>query len=393
MSAQAEQWFENKIRDKVSISYQANGGYLDNTMMNGDTMAGTVRFPIAGRIEAYKLTGAIQLIQNANPDLSTVEVKPEDYEAPAWWTTQDVYKSGPSEQMTLARLVSKAIRRENDRIKWRALNAFYALGDIDTIGDGTATIDLTHTEAAAAQIFATGAGEDDGDMIFCPLPHMWMSQLCFYEEFKSADYRGPADIPFSSSMRRSAKTVRRIHYFAMPDELFDTTGAHIDTYMWARSSMGAETHWSGNAPTMSQHPEYEGSPWLVKKHDRRRGRRHSQEGRQKAALQQDHHGRASGHSHAHGGVRRAGGLRAAAFRRRTKHVVQHPASVSHGRRALRRRGQKAEPLSLRDGGSGGRRHRRGIFQRRARHAAGRRRDPHLLQHGPGRAAARRTGGR
>ncbi len=265
MSEQSLNWLKEVIKDKVSISYQANGGYLDNTMMNGDTQAGLVKFPIAGRVEAYKLTGAIQLVQASSPDLTTVQVQFDDYEASAWHRTQDMYKIGPNEQTTLATLISKSIRRQRDRIKWNALGTFVGLGGIDTIGDGTAPIDITDTEAAAAQIFGTGAGEDDGDMLFCPMPEMWFSQMMFYKEFADARYAGPEDIPFSKAMRRTAKTVRRITYFTMPDEYFTgPAGDQLYSYMWARSAMGAETPWNKEAPSMTQHAEYEGSPWLIK---------------------------------------------------------------------------------------------------------------------------------
>lgn len=265
MSEQALNWLKEVIKTKVSISYQANGAYLDNTMMNGDTQAGLVKFPIAGRVEAYELTGAIQPVQASSPDLTTVQVQFKDFEASAWHRIQDMYKIGPAEQTVLSQLISKAIRRQRDMIKWNALKTFYALTGIDTIGDGSVAIDILDTEQGAAEIFATGAGEDDGDMIFCPMPEMWFSQMMFYKEFADAKYAGPEDLPFSKAMRRTAKTVRRITYFTMPDEYFEEPEADEQySYMWARSSMGAETPWNGEAPSMTQHHEMEGSPWLLK---------------------------------------------------------------------------------------------------------------------------------
>lgn len=265
MSDQALNWLKEVIKTKVSISYQANGGYLDNTMMNGDTQAGLVKFPIAGRVEAYELTGSITDVQASNPDLTTVQVGFKDFEASAWHRIQDMYKIGPAEQTVLAQLISKAIRRQRDKIKWDALGTFVGLGGITTIGNGSARLDLLDTEQGAAEIFATGAGEDDGDMIFCPIPEMTYSDFMFLPEFKDADYAGPDDLPFSKAMRRTAKTVRRVTYFTMPDEYFagPQTG-ELYSYMWARSAMGAETPWNGEAPNMSQHQEKEGSPWLIK---------------------------------------------------------------------------------------------------------------------------------
>jgi len=265
MSLQAENWFREQIKDKVSLQYQAGGGYLDGTMMSGDTQAGVIKFPVAGRVEAYKLTGAIQLVQGSNPDLSTISVTPDDFEASAWYRTQDIYKSGPSERDAIARLITKAIRRQRDRIKWQALGSFYALGGIDTIGDGSAAIDILDTERGAAEIFATGAGEDDDDAIFCPMPWMWWKQMLFYKEFADARYAGPDNIPFSKRTKDSMKTVQGVHYFPMPDEYFEgPDGTSLYSYMWARSAMGAETPWNQEAPSFTQHTDREGSPWLIK---------------------------------------------------------------------------------------------------------------------------------
>lgn len=36
---QAPNWFREVIKDKITIMYQAKGGYLDGTMMSGDTQA------------------------------------------------------------------------------------------------------------------------------------------------------------------------------------------------------------------------------------------------------------------------------------------------------------------------------------------------------------------
>ncbi|WP_295805930.1 phage capsid protein [uncultured Nitratireductor sp.] len=265
MSLQAENWFREQIKDKVTIQYQAGGGYLDGTMMSGDTQAGLIKFPTAGRVEAYKLTGAIQLVQGSNPDLSMIEVKPDDFESSAWYRTQDIYKSGPSERDAIARLITKSIRRKRDNIKLDALTAFHGLGGIDTIGDGTTVIDLLDTEGAAAEIFGTGAGEDEDDALFCPLPWMWWKQMLFYKEFADARYAGPENIPFSKRTKQQMKTVQSVNYFPMPDEYFTgPDGTSLYSWIWARNAMGAETPWNKEAPGFTQHPEYEGSPWLIK---------------------------------------------------------------------------------------------------------------------------------
>ena len=62
MTTQAPNWYREKIRDMVRARYQARGGYLDGTMVQGDGGAGEVKFPVIGRVESYEISGAIQKI-------------------------------------------------------------------------------------------------------------------------------------------------------------------------------------------------------------------------------------------------------------------------------------------------------------------------------------------
>lgn len=258
---QAPAWFREVIKDKITIQYQAKGGFLDGTMMAGDTQANVVKFPIIGRVEAVELTGAIQKIQTGNADMTTVQVTMKDFEASAWIRSQDKYKMGPNEQDAVAKLLTMAIKRTSDEIKLKALDTFTP-GNPD-IGTGAEIIDITFLEQGRAQIAA--AGEIDEDEYFCPLPELWMSQLLFYKEFADAKYVGSENAPFSKAMRQKARTVRDVHYFTMPDEYFKGVDANsLDTWMWAKSAMGAETPWNKEQPSFTEHADYEGTPLLGK---------------------------------------------------------------------------------------------------------------------------------
>lgn len=264
MSQNIAAWFTEKIKDKVTVLYQAMGGYLDSTMMSGDTQANTVKFPIIGRTEVYKLTGAIERVPVAGPGLTTAQVTLEDFEASDFWRTQDAYKSGPNEQAALASIIVNAVRRKRDTIKLDALAAFAALGPgngVTTIGDGTARIDILHTEQARAEISATG-GDDE---IYAGFPALWMSQLCLYKEFADAQWVGLENAPFSQAQRLKTKTVRGVHYIELPDEYFASPGGtDWYAYMWAKNAMGAETPWNQEAPSITPQPLLQGTPYLVK---------------------------------------------------------------------------------------------------------------------------------
>lgn len=262
MSQNISAWFTEKIRDQVVISYQSHGGYLDNTMMRGDVIANTVKFPVAGRTEVYKLSGAIEMVPAGGPGLSTVSMQFEDFEASDWWRTQDAYKSGPNEQAALSTLLVNAVRRKKDNIKLDALAAFAAAGgDVTTLGNGTVRIDLLHFEQARAEM--EGAAIDDE--VFAPIPAMWSAQLAFYKEYADANWVGLENSPFSKTQRMKMKTVRGITYIVMPDEHFTgKDGTSLYSYMWAKGAMGAETAWDASNVTMTQHTDRQGSPYLCK---------------------------------------------------------------------------------------------------------------------------------
>lgn len=267
MSQNIANWYREVIKDKVTVAFQAHGGLLDGTMMGGDTQANTVKFPTIGRTEVYKLTGAIEMVPTGGPSLGTVQVTMDDFEASDWWRTQDAYKAGPNEQQALANIIVKAVRRKRDTIKIGALTTFANLGGsgVTNIGDGTGTIDVLHTEQARAEIAATGA-DDTGEVnVFALFPAMWMSQLCFYEEFAKAEWVGLENAPFSKAQRARMKTVRGVHYIEGPDEYFtEYETGKLEAFMWHKESMGAEMPWNQEAPSMTQHTDRQGSPWLIK---------------------------------------------------------------------------------------------------------------------------------
>jgi hypothetical protein len=262
MSQNIAAWYTEKIKDQVTVSYQAHGGMLDGTMMAGDVVANTVKFPIIGRTEVYKLTGAIERVPAAGPGLSTVQMSFEDFEASDFWRTQDAYKAGPNEQAALVKILVNAVRRKRDTIKLDALAAFAALGgDVATIGNGTVKIDILDLERARAEM----AGAAVEDEVYCGLPAMWMSQLCFYKEFADAHWVGLANAPFSQTQRMKTKTVRGVNYIELPDEYFTgKDGTSLYAYMWAKDAMGAEMPWNQEAPSITPQPLLQGTPMLVK---------------------------------------------------------------------------------------------------------------------------------
>lgn len=275
-------WFREEIKGLVRARYQAKGGYLDDTMLKGESSAGTVKYPVGGgRVEMYELTGAIHKVSPSNVSLDMVTLVTKDYEASVYFRMQDEKRMGPSLKAKLADDLTKSQRRKKDRIKLDALDLFAtggaALTDapnaVQTIGDGTQRVDLLNAIEAIDQI--SGAGSDDE--VFWPIPNVWMSQLLMYKEFANSDYMGPSDLPFAKASKVVRKTFRGVHMFTIPDEYFTYgTGAYVpgtpgftgagylDTFMYTKEAIGSETWWDQENMTMEPLPDYEGTPYVCK---------------------------------------------------------------------------------------------------------------------------------
>lgn len=275
-------WFREEIKDLVRARYIAKGGYLDDTMLKGESSAGTVKYPVGGgRVEMYELTGALNAVAPQNVTLDMVTLVTKDYEASVYFRMQDEKRMGPSLKAKLATDMTQAQRRKKDRIKLDALNAFATAGGaltdtpntITTIGDGMARVDLINAIDAIDQISGAGSDED----VFWPVPTVWMSQLLMYKEFAQAEYQGPGDLPFAKASRVTRKTFRGVHVFTIPDEYFTygtggyvagtpgfTGTGYLDTFMYTKDAVGSETWWDQENMTIDPQPQLEGTPNLCK---------------------------------------------------------------------------------------------------------------------------------
>lgn len=267
------EWFSEMMKTKVTQIRQARGKRLAGTTRRGDAKDKTVIFPISGRGEAYKLTGAIQPVQAMNPDRGKVTVQMEDYEASSWIFTPDLAKLGPSERQTRAEELAYAINRKEDFIQWDAKAAFVvANADVKTLGGAAQATNPQFFIGGKAGI--RGAGDNGDYHIFCALPELPYEQLMLYKQFATSDWVGPEDLPMKSMSSTEVKHHRGIIYFTLPNEYFtDAAGAKLSddnppgdffTYMWASDSMGVETNWDEMKPTFKMHDEMEGSPFLGK---------------------------------------------------------------------------------------------------------------------------------
>ncbi len=280
-----QNWFKELIRDKVSMRYKAMGGYLDGMFMQGDGHGGVIKFPVAeGNIQMYELTGAIQEIDASRLNLGTVDLMIRDFEASAWLDLPaDQRKMGPQSQEAIAKEMTRTVRMRRDELRFDALNAFSETGStltenpttVETIGDGTAAIDLETAVYVGDSIAGTGSEEE----IFWCMPHSWFSQLMMYKQFSSSEYQGPTDLPFAQASKVRKKTFQGVHMIALPNAMFTYgtgkygTGSgalpfngtgYVDTFAWTKSAVGAEIEWNQENMDMFDMPQIKGTRTLCK---------------------------------------------------------------------------------------------------------------------------------
>jgi hypothetical protein len=115
-------WFREEIKSLVRKRYQSRGGYLDGMFTQGESSAGTVKFPVGGgRVDMYELTGAIQRINPSQVVLDMVTLVTRDFEASVYFRMQDEARMGPSLKAKLADDLTSSIRRKKDTLKLAAL--------------------------------------------------------------------------------------------------------------------------------------------------------------------------------------------------------------------------------------------------------------------------------
>jgi len=271
MSTNAPQWFSEMMTTKITQARQARGKRLAGTTRRGDVKEKKVIFPIGGRGEAYKLTGAIQKVKPMNADRKKVSVDMEDFETSEWINTPDLEKMGPNELQQTAQELAFAINRREDQIQWDATSAFAADPGVIKVGSNLKVADPLILNATKAKL--RGTGDNGAYDIFCPVPEMVMEQLKLWKQFSRSDWVGDRDLPMLNMRDMAPKHYNGVIYFTLPDEYFknaagddigDGGATDFFTYMWASDALGVETNWDKQQPSFTQHKDYEGSPWLGK---------------------------------------------------------------------------------------------------------------------------------
>lgn len=225
MSEQNTNWFRRIYRDGVIQKLQARGWLLKGTAMAGDMNGNEVRWLKGGRIEAEEIDRSMEDARMANAERTFIDATMKDYAAASFVKIIDLNKMGPNAIDQSKNEGAAAVGRKMDLIQLQEMNAAAEAGSVETIGDGTAVIDILDMQDSTGRILGIGAAELN--MTFTALPMFAFQQLSNYKEFNSADYTGP-DLAFTKMTTR--RTWHFSQYIVLPDEYFEALGGSKTTF-------------------------------------------------------------------------------------------------------------------------------------------------------------------
>lgn len=232
-------WIYTSYVDAVVQQLQTKGYLLSGTALAPTSATGTeVQWFTGGRMETEEIDRSMEEGALSNPARANVKASFKDYAAMAAVKNVDINNIKPNELNQLAIEGAAAIGRRSD---WIQLDVMYQAAvdtEVETIGDGSAEIDILDLMEAEGTVM--GIGDASVQTMFCALPMFAFQKLLLYKEFNHADYTGP-DLPFKSMTPR--RTWGFTNYFVLPDEYFkrpelgggtihDDTGEFYAPFWW-----------------------------------------------------------------------------------------------------------------------------------------------------------------
>lgn len=214
---------------------QSEGFHLLNTTrVASETKGKTVEWWTVGGMKMSDLAPGMSKSAASNPEAGKITANFLKKEANWFVKEADEAEIPMSLQSEFQIAAGKAIGRQFDELVIGGMEA--DIGSIEVIGNGGATINPNHAEAARNAIAKTGQA---GLEYYCALPLNFLSQLRQYKMFSNADYIK------STPLMESIQAVRwgGISFIPMPDDFFAAPGAgRLRAYMWAKTAVGFE--WS-----------------------------------------------------------------------------------------------------------------------------------------------------
>ena len=194
MANTIDQAFIKQFETEVHMAYQRMGSKLRNTVRSTNVTGSTARFQVIGKGSANTKSrnGNVTPMELAH---TTVEVTMADYYAPEYIDKLDELKININERQAVAESAAAALGRKTDEIITTAMDAG---ANATAIHDTASALE----KADVLEIFETFGNADipeDGNRYVAMSP-AGFADLYGINEFASADFVGPANLPFAGGM-------------------------------------------------------------------------------------------------------------------------------------------------------------------------------------------------
>lgn len=221
MATSIDQAFIKQFEREVHESYQRMGSKLRNTVRTISNVQGssTVFQKVGKGVASTKSTHGMVPVMNLSH--STVETTLQDYYAGDWVDRLDELKTNINERQVIANAGAYALGRKTDELIINAL----ATASINVVADAGAGMSIAKILEAFEQLGEADV-PDDGERYAIVGYKQW-SELLATDEFTSADYVGPDELPF-----RGIQAKRFLGTLFIPHSGLPIDGTGVRSCFW-----------------------------------------------------------------------------------------------------------------------------------------------------------------
>jgi hypothetical protein len=230
MSTSIDVAFVKQFEREVHEAYQRQGSKLRNSVRTINNVVGSEAvFQKVGKgLASTKSTHGMVPVMNL--DHTTASATLQDYYAGDWVDRLDELKTNIDERQVIANAGAYALGRKTDDL---IIAALASVSGGQEIGDGDTGMTLAKIMEALAKLGDADV-PDDGDRFAVVGWKQW-SELLQIEEFASADYVGPGELPFGATMQAK----RWLGTLFVPHSGLPVDGSDIRSCFWYhRSAVG-----------------------------------------------------------------------------------------------------------------------------------------------------------
>ncbi|AGH98557.1 phage capsid protein [Micavibrio aeruginosavorus] len=221
MATSIDQAFIKQFEREVHESYQRMGSKLRNTVRTISNVQGssTVFQKVGKGVASTKSTHGMVPVMNLSH--STVETALQDYYAGDWVDRLDELKTNIDERQVIANAGAYALGRKTDELIINAL----ATASTNVVADAGAGMSIAKILEAFEQLGEADV-PDDGERYAIVGYKQW-SELLATDEFTSADYVGPDELPF-----RGIQAKRFLGTLFIPHSGLPIDGTGVRSCFW-----------------------------------------------------------------------------------------------------------------------------------------------------------------